>query len=89
MEQAHKLVNCNPTPDASRRSSPIPLPETAASSIMELLKDITEQSGECTSIDSSMEKVVLREGMTANLNSVPQIYVVFGHPVALSHVFFI
>jgi hypothetical protein len=27
--------------------------------------------------------------MTANLNSVPQIYVVFGHPVALSHVFFI
>jgi hypothetical protein len=74
MDQARKLVNSTPTPGTSRRSSLIPLPETTASSIMELLKDITKQSGECTSSDSSISKVPLKEGMTVNLNFVCQMY---------------
>jgi hypothetical protein len=73
MDQARKLVNSTPTPGTSRRSSPIPLPETAASTLMGLLKDITTQSGEGTSSDSSM-KAPLKEGMTVNLNVVCQIY---------------
>lgn len=48
MDQARKLVNRSPTPDASRRGSPIPLPETTTLSIMELLKDITQQTEECS-----------------------------------------
>nr|AGG86915.1 putative TRPL channel protein [Periplaneta americana] len=46
MDQARKLVNRSPTPGASRTASPIPLPETTAESIMELLKDFQEQTGE-------------------------------------------
>jgi hypothetical protein len=74
MEQAHKLVNSTPTPGTSRRSSLIPLPETAASSLMQLLTDITKQSGEGTSSDSSINKIPLKEGITVNLNAVCQIY---------------
>ncbi|PNF21591.1 hypothetical protein B7P43_G12724 [Cryptotermes secundus] len=62
MDQARKLVNSTPTPCASRRSSPIPLHKTTGSSFMELLKDVTKQSGEGTSSDSSINKISLKEG---------------------------
>jgi transient-receptor-potential-like protein len=70
MDQARKLVNNTPTPNGSRRSSPIPFPETTASSLKELLKDITKQSGEGTSSDSSINRAPLKEGMAVNLNVV-------------------
>ncbi|XP_049937649.1 transient-receptor-potential-like protein [Schistocerca serialis cubense] len=45
MEQAQKLVSRCPVPGLSRAASPIPLPETTGESIMELLKDISEEVG--------------------------------------------
>jgi hypothetical protein len=62
MDQARKLVNQSPTPGASRAESPIPLPETTASSIMELLKDITEHSEDCS---EGTSKKTLKEGKAA------------------------
>jgi hypothetical protein len=62
MEQARKLVNHSPTPGASRAASPIPLPETTAASIMELLKDITEHSEDCK---EGTSKKPLKEGKAA------------------------
>ena len=44
MDQARKLVNRSPTPGASRTASPIPLPETTSDTLMELLKDIADES---------------------------------------------
>ena len=41
MDQARKLVNRSPTPGVSRTASPIPLPETTSTTLMELLKDIS------------------------------------------------
>lgn len=74
MDQARKLVNSTPTPCASGRSSPTPLPETTGLSFTELLKDITKQSGEATSSGSSINKIPLKEGTTVNRNVVCHIH---------------
>ncbi|XP_063238100.1 transient-receptor-potential-like protein [Bacillus rossius redtenbacheri] len=44
MAQARKLVSCSPMGGDSRSVTPIPLPETTGASIMELLKDMTQEA---------------------------------------------
>lgn len=42
MEEAKKLVARSPLPGQSRSASPIDIPETTGSSIMEIMKDIKQ-----------------------------------------------
>lgn len=48
MDQARKLVNHTPTPGTYKKTSLITIPVTTASSLMELLKDITEETEQCS-----------------------------------------
>jgi hypothetical protein len=48
MDQARKLVNNTPTPGTHKKIPVTMIAETTASSLMELLKDITEETEQCS-----------------------------------------
>lgn len=58
MEQARKLVARSPVPGLSRAASPIPLPDTTGSSIMEILKHISEEVG----VDPTSNRTYKKKG---------------------------
>jgi len=48
IDEAHKLVNKTPTLGTNKGTPSITIPERTASSLMKLLTDITEETGQCS-----------------------------------------
>ncbi|GBP17800.1 Transient-receptor-potential-like protein [Eumeta japonica] len=79
MEEARKLVLRSPIPEGSRCPTPIELPQTPGHTLLELIKDISTEVGESTSLTSA-EPVLKPESPCGMSNSVLGLLTASGAP---------